>query len=67
MIGPTIEGFRVGQRVRVESPGSPRHDRTGIIVLIEQAHAKTYIFWIDTGNGQAQPFVSSKLRTVGHP
>lgn len=46
-IGPTIEGLRTGQRVRVNDPTSAFHERVGHIVAIEQDTNEVYWFYVD--------------------
>ena len=67
MIGPMIEGFRVGQKVKINAPhNAPQnadHRKDGYIASIEQARGM-YIFWIDFGTGRPRAFVSTQLREV---
>jgi hypothetical protein len=64
MIGPRVEGFRTGERVKVAAPQNVHHGRTGYITMITEGDNGARFFVQFDGETAAAGFNSKQLERM---
>lgn len=64
MIGPRVEGFRTGERVKVKAPQNVHHGRKGYITMITQSEGGARFFVQFDGETVSAGFSSKQLEPV---